>query len=146
MKYRLQDRHIIYMDKTYIHSTHTSSYGWSDDSLAGLLAPVSKGPRLIIVHAGGEQGFVPNAYLRFKSQQRMGDYHSEMNSANYQKWLQEKLIPNLPANSVLVIDNAPYHNTLINPPPTSNSKRNVMISWLENNLKPSKFRKIKFKN
>jgi hypothetical protein len=33
-----------------------------------------------------------------------------MNVTNYQKWLTEKLIPNLPPKSVLVVDNAPYHN------------------------------------
>ena len=110
-KYRNEGRSIIYMDETYIHSSHTSSYGWSDDTIQGLLSPMSKGKRLIIVHAGGEQGFVPNAYIRFKSHQTTGDYHSDMNYANYEKWLKERLIPNLPQNSVIVIDNAPYHNT-----------------------------------
>ncbi|PSN36928.1 hypothetical protein C0J52_09008 [Blattella germanica] len=41
--------------ETYIHSTHThthtSSNHWSDDSSSDLLAPISKDPRAIIVHA-----------------------------------------------------------------------------------------------
>jgi len=42
----------VYADETYIHSSHTTSYVWDDGSGAGLKAPISKGWRLIIVHAG----------------------------------------------------------------------------------------------
>jgi hypothetical protein len=58
------------MDETYIHASHTSSFVWSDDALHALLAPASKGQRLIMVHAGGEQDFIPNAYIRFKSHRK----------------------------------------------------------------------------
>lgn len=68
MKYRAENRYIVYTDETYIHSTHTQSKGWSDDNYdKELKKPISKGQRLIIVHAGGERGFVPNALLIFKS-------------------------------------------------------------------------------
>jgi hypothetical protein len=87
---REEGRPIIYMDETYIHSSHTAPYAWSDGSIQRLFAPMSKGQQLIVIHAGGEQGFIPNAYVRFKSQQKTGDYH------NYEKWLKERLIPNLP--------------------------------------------------
>jgi hypothetical protein len=43
------------------------------------------------------------------------DYHSEMNYTDYE-WLKERLIPNLPPNYTLVIDNAPYHNAQLNSP------------------------------
>jgi hypothetical protein len=39
---------------------------------------------------------------------KTGDYHSDMNYTDYGTGLKERLIPNLPPNSVLVIDNAPY--------------------------------------
>ncbi|KAJ4425806.1 hypothetical protein ANN_27432 [Periplaneta americana] len=131
------------MDETYIHTSHTTPYAWSDNSLQGLFSPVSKGQRLIIIHGGGENGFVPNAHVRFRSQQKSGDYHSDMNFANYEKWLKERLIPNLPQNSVLVVDNAPYH-VQMNRAPTSNSRRNVMISWLEMHLPEEQFKRINF--
>jgi hypothetical protein len=38
-----------------------------------------------------------------------GDNHGQMNAANFEKWAVEKLIPNLPAQPVIVLDNAPYH-------------------------------------
>jgi hypothetical protein len=82
-RYRDEERPIIYVDETYIHSTHTRKEAWTDDSSAGLLAPVSKGNRAIIVHAGGELGFVPNALLIFQSGKKTGDYHDDMNSANF---------------------------------------------------------------
>lgn len=129
-QYRQENRPIIYMDETYIHSSHTTPYAWSDDTLQGLFSPISKGNKIIIIHAGGEQGFVPNAYIRFKSGQKSGDYHDAMNYKNYEKWLTEKLIPNLPPKSVLVIDNAPYHNNQLNKPPNSNSTRNTIKTWL----------------
>ncbi|PNF26754.1 hypothetical protein B7P43_G18381, partial [Cryptotermes secundus] len=78
-EYREEGRPIIYMDETYIHSSHATPYEWSDGSIQGLLSPVSKGQRLIVIHVGGEQSFIPNAYVRFKSFQETGDYHSNMN-------------------------------------------------------------------
>lgn len=75
-------------------------------------------------------GFIPGCLQIFKSGSTSGDYHDEMNSVNYEKWITEKLIPNLPPNSVVVTDNAPYHNVQINRAPNSNSKKADMVSWL----------------
>lgn len=128
--YRQQGRRIVYVDETYIHSTHTKPCSWSDDSNEMLTLPVSKGPRAVIVHAGGREGFVKNAMLIFKSGAKSGDYHDDMNFDNFYKWLSEKLIPNLQPNSVIVLDNAPYHNKVLNPAPTSSSTKEIMIEWL----------------
>ncbi|PSN33024.1 hypothetical protein C0J52_17829 [Blattella germanica] len=46
----------------------------------------------------------------------------------YEKWIKEKFIPNLPPWSMVVIDNATYHNKQINSAPTSNSTRDQIIS------------------
>ena len=68
-----------------------------------------------------------------------------MNTKNYTKWLKEILIPNLPPKSVLVVDNASYHNTQFDKPPTSNSLVKDMKSWLtEKNIPfPENFSKTK---
>lgn len=128
--YRQEGQPIIYMDETYIHASHTFPKGWSDNSNSGLKQPISKGARLIIVNAGGEDGFVPNTYIRWKSTHSTGDYHNEMNFENYQKWIKEKLLPNLQPKSVVIIDNAPYHNKQVNKCPTSASTKAVMQAWL----------------
>jgi hypothetical protein len=129
-KYRKEGRPVIYMDETYVHSSHTKPKAWTDDSGAGLKSPVSKGSRIIIVHAGNENGFVPNALITFQSGKKSGDYHHDMNYENYEKWIKTKLIPNIPPNSVMVIDNAPYHNVQLNLAPRSSSRKGDMIKWL----------------
>jgi hypothetical protein len=125
-KFRRHGRVIVYSDETYIHSSHTTKKSWSDGTPQVCMAPTSKGQRLITVHAGTEKGFIPGALLIFKSNQTTGDYHKEMNSDNYFRWVQEKLIPNLPQNSVFVIDNAAYHNVRSEKCPTSSSRKEDM--------------------
>ncbi|XP_045540813.1 uncharacterized protein LOC123722588 [Papilio machaon] len=95
--------------------------------------------------------FVPNALLTFKAGTKSGDYHDKMNSDNYERWLRTKLIPNLPPNSVVVVDNASYHNKELDAAPTSNTKKADMQTWLcqkgiefeETKLKPELYNLIK---
>jgi len=54
-----------------------------------------------------------------------------MNHANYKKWLQERIIPNLEFKSVVVIDSASYNNVQINWHPTSNVRKVEMLFWLD---------------
>jgi transposase len=122
--------------QTYIHSFHTTKKSWSVDTPQGCVAPTSTGQRIIIVHAGTEKGFIPGAFLVFKSNQTTADYHKEINSNNYLRWVQEKLSPNLPQNSVFVIDNAAYHNVLSEKCPTSSSRKEDMENWLLKNKIP----------
>jgi len=79
--------------------------------------------------SGGEHGFILNALLIFGCGSKSGDYHDNMNHANYKKWLQEKLIPNLESKSVIVVDNASYHNVQLNQHPTSNARKGEILSW-----------------
>lgn len=122
-RYRAENRPIVYMDETYFHSTTTTEKTWTDSSVGCLKKSVSKGSRIIVLHAGGEDGFVANGLLMFKSGLKKGDYHGDKNFENYEKWIKDQLIPNLKPNSVLVIDNAPYHNKQVNPAPTSSWKK-----------------------
>ena len=81
--------------------------------------------------SGGEHGFIPIAVLIFRSGSKSGHYHDDMNHANYVKWLQENLIPNLESRSVIVVDNASYHNVQLNRHPTSNARKGEMLFWLD---------------
>jgi hypothetical protein len=45
----------------------------------------------------------------FNSGTKYGD-HDEINFDNHERQLKIKLLPNLPPNSGLVVDNAAYHN------------------------------------
>jgi hypothetical protein len=66
----------------------------------------------------------------FKSGTKSGDYHHEINFYNRERLLKTKLIPNLPQNSVLLVDKAAYHNVRLNPAPTSSSRKSAMIDCL----------------
>lgn len=93
-------RPVVYLDETY-HSTYCANTCWQSET-EGVYSSDSKGPRWIIVHARGKMGFIPNAQLIFISQTKSGDYHDEIHKANFKKWVQEKLLPNLPVRSLVV--------------------------------------------
>ena len=77
--------------------------------------------------------FVPNALLVFSTKPKMADYHDDMNKNNFLKWLEEKLIPNLMEPSVIIMDNASYHVTQINKPPTMHNLKADIQKWLSDN-------------
>ena len=53
-----------------------------------------------------------------------------MNGSNFFKWVKEKLNPNLPPKSVLVVDNAPYHNLQEDKCPTQASRKAEIQAWM----------------
>ncbi|XP_029055141.1 uncharacterized protein LOC114882418 [Osmia bicornis bicornis] len=56
-----------------------------------------------------------------------------MNAINFEKWMQEMLIPNIPSNTVIVMDNDPYHSVQLNKPPSTQAKKKDMVDWLTTN-------------
>ncbi|XP_045488624.1 uncharacterized protein LOC123690059 [Pieris rapae] len=126
-------RPIVYLDETYLHPGYKVKKCWQSEETEGVLTEVSEGQRWIIVNAGSEKGFIPNSLLCFKSKTKSGDYHDEMNGDNFSKWLQEKLIPNLEPNSLIVMDNASYHCIKINKRVTMNSKKQEMQDFIKKN-------------
>ena len=83
----------------------------SGGTIGGFHKPSGKGSRLIILHAGGENGWIDGAALVFQCKKSIGDYHDEMSAVHFEEWLHDSLIPNLQSNSLVVMDNAPcaYH-------------------------------------
>lgn len=87
--------------------------------------------RYIILHAGSEKGFVEGASLIFKSGKSTGDYHGEMNSKNFENWIENHMLPALEEPSIIIMDNASYHSRQINKMPTKSSKKEAMQNYLE---------------
>jgi len=84
-------------------------------------------------------GWVPSAKVVFKSTRKTGDYHGQMNLELFQKWFVEKLLPNIPKKSIIIMDNATYHNVLSEysaPIPTSSKEK--ITTKLETNKIPCK--------
>jgi hypothetical protein len=51
--------------------------------------PSPKGETIIVVHAGGRVGFISRALLIYKSSQKTGDYHNEINNKTYSRSLKK---------------------------------------------------------
>ncbi|KAJ8715231.1 hypothetical protein PYW08_005212 [Mythimna loreyi] len=101
--YRSQGRPIVYTHESYVKTTHVRS-------------------------AGTEHGFIDNGSLVYEANSATGIYYSKINFDNYVKWLDEQLLPNVPARSVIVLD--AYHKIRAEKPPTSASNRFDMQRWL----------------
>ena len=60
-----------------------------------------------------------------------------MNHDLFSKWFSEQLLPNIPKNSLIIMDNAPYHNTLsLHSAPTASCKKAEIRAWLIKNRIP----------
>jgi transposase len=125
----------IYLDESYINKNHSRDDAWffgEDDAILG--KPTGKGERLIIVNAISEDGWVPNAEMVFKASKKTGDYHSSMNWTVFTTWFSEQLLPNIPKNSIIHLDNASYHNVLTAETfPKSNHTAQKLQEWLTHN-------------
>ncbi|MDP3704819.1 MAG: transposase [Legionellaceae bacterium] len=128
----------VYFDESYINKNHSNDFTWYFEEDGPLVQkPTGQGERLIIINAITKDGWVPNAKLTYKSTKKTGDYHGQVNYELISKWFQEKLLPNIPKNSLIIMDNAPYHNVL-SPcsAPIFSSKKEYMRLWLANNNVP----------
>ena len=128
----------VYLDETYINKNHSNQFTWYlDEDGPWVNKPSVKGPRLIIVHAITKDGWVNGAQLIFDAKKRTGDYHGQMNWENFSKWFEIQLLPNIPANSLIIMDNAGYHNVLADDSfPTPKTRKEELLAWLERNCIP----------
>ncbi len=125
----------VYLDETYINKNHSCRFTWylSQDG-PWVNKPSGVGPRFIIVNAITKDGWVNDAQLVFEAKKRTGDYHGQMNWENFSKWFRSQLLPNIPPKSLVILDNAKYHNVLADGffPNTSSSKKQLRY-WLTRN-------------
>jgi len=125
----------VYLDESYVNKNHSNDFIWyyGEDG-PWVKKPTGKGERLIILNAISHSGWIPGAKLVFKSTKKTGDYHGQMNWNLFKKWFTELLIPNIPKHSIIIMDNAPYHNILSeHSPPSPRSSKKKIKKWLEQN-------------
>lgn len=122
----------VYLDETRVNQNECVDKCWTDPG--GTVGPKTKtgrGARFIVLYAGGAQGFIPGALLMFRSQHgNKGDYHDSMDHAKFKTWFEEQLLPNISANSLIIMDNAPYHSKINNKVPTTANRKCDIIGWL----------------
>lgn len=138
--YRREGRPVFYVDETWVTAGETKKRVWTDTNVTsakdafmqgvtvGLTAPSGKGQRLIITHAGSQNGFVDGTLDVFCGK-KQGDYHEEMDSNRFEAWFQ-RLLVNIPRGSVVVMDNAPYHSRRVDSVPTQKNRKAEIQAWL----------------
>jgi len=90
-----------------------------------------------VINAITFDGWVNDAQLVFQAKRKTGDYHGQMDYDNFSKWFKERLLPNVPDNSIIIMDNASYHNaTEENRFPKSNARKEKLRQWLDDNEIP----------
>lgn len=107
-RYREEGRTIYFLDETWVNA----------------------GKRIIVLHIGSAEGFVAGGLLCFESKKNTSDYHDEMNGDTFFEWFCG-VLPILKDNSVIVMDNAPYHSVKTEQSPTSAWKKAAIVEWLE---------------
>jgi transposase len=128
----------VYLDETYINKNHTNQFTWyfGEDG-PYVNKPSGKGERLIIVNAISYEGWVEQARLVFKAKRKTGDYHGQMDWNNFSRWFTDQLLPNIPENSIIIMDNASYHNVIEeNVFPKANASKEKLRRWLDDNEIP----------
>jgi len=140
-KYRQQGRSIYYLDETCVNAGDCTQKTWVDNTVkssrdtflkgltCGVAIPNGKGKRIIVVHIGSDEGFVPGGLLSFESKKNTHDYHDEMNGNTFFDWI-KNIIPLLKKNAVVVTDNASYHSVRIESCPTSSWRKANIEKWL----------------
>ncbi|KAM7286877.1 uncharacterized protein ISCGN_030589 [Ixodes scapularis] len=136
-KYRQQKRSIYYTDETWVSTGHIKSQvcahtttGASEANRTGPKNLAAKGERLIITHCGSESGFVDGAAEVFRAKRHTGRITREMDGPHYVKWFTERLLPNLAPNSVIVMDDAPYHSLETEKVPQMATRMKDVQDWL----------------
>ena len=117
-EYRSQGRPIVYTGETFVDTSNTPKGS-------------AKGYGLVIVHAGGMDGYIENALHMFEASRNIDESLHYLSSDDYIQWMTDQLIPNLKPNSVVVIDNPFYQNLLHNPAPGPHARKQEMFDWLD---------------
>ena len=104
---RIDKKPVVFLDETWANAHDGKDLASVEDdavtggTLGGVRRPSGKGKRLIILGVGGEMGWIPNTTRIFQSKKDTGDYHDEMTGEHFEEWFREKLLPNIPPNSLI---------------------------------------------
>ena len=133
-KLRAEGYKVVYMDETWYDTHDTAREGWSDNSAKCYLNnPVSRGKRIVICHAGSEDGFVHEALFLCCADysNAYADYHKHMDGETFEQWFRDRLLPNLSSKTVIVLDNASYHSRVSQKIPTQATRKADILLFMK---------------
>jgi hypothetical protein len=76
---------VFYTDELWVDSNLTFCKCWYNKEVMGIQTNVNSVNRPIILYVGGINGFIPNAELIYRQGVQWGDYHGQMNAADFEK-------------------------------------------------------------
>ncbi|XP_050508988.1 uncharacterized protein LOC126886178 [Diabrotica virgifera virgifera] len=125
-------RQVVFLDETWIFAKgNMSKSSWQDGTTKCYSSNrSSNGKRYIILHAGNDEGFIPDASLIFSSTKNTGDYHGNMDANIFEEWFEENLLKKLERPSIIVLDNASYHSRVEERFPSSSWTKEEIQLWL----------------
>jgi len=127
-------RTIFYTDETWANKNMSVYRNWTDGTMRTRMpVPSGTGGRLIVAHAGSRKtGLVTDAALVLIGQKGSKDYHKEMFSEVWLKWLEKTDFPKI-SGGILVVEKAPYHLVLTpeTAPARSKLRKAELAAWLE---------------
>lgn len=85
----------------------------------------------MILRTGSQCGSVKETKLVFLAKKGTADFHEEMKAASFELWFIKRLLPNIPAESAIVLDNAPFHSRKVEKAPNTKTKKGEIKKWLE---------------
>jgi DDE superfamily endonuclease len=128
----------VSLDESSVNKNHSNDciWYWEEDG-PWVQKPPGQGERLIIMQAMTQNGWIPHAKLVCKRTRKTGDDHGQMHHDLCSQWFSEQLLPNIPQHSLILMDNAPYHNTLsLHSAPTASGKKEEIRAWFSKNRIP----------
>jgi len=121
----------VYREETRVNKNHSGPFPWYlEEDGPWVNTPSGKGPRLMLVHALTVAGWVQGAALVFEAAQRTGDDHGPMHWETFSTWFSEQWLPPIPPHARIILDNAPYHNVVVEDAfPTPKSRQDELCAW-----------------
>ena len=127
--------YVVYLDESYINTNYspkrliqdlninTAKQAKDQNLTTGLTRLSGKGERLILIGAGGSDGWANYEIIqRSKNKQSNMDYHQDMDSQIFEEFLHAtlKILTDRYNKIVILLDNTSYHNAMSNNVPRSN--------------------------
>uniref|UniRef100_A0A1X7VIQ7 Tc1-like transposase DDE domain-containing protein n=1 Tax=Amphimedon queenslandica TaxID=400682 RepID=A0A1X7VIQ7_AMPQE len=115
---RANNKPVVFLDETWANAHNGKDFARvkQDTVTGGTLGGVSslsgKGKRLIILGVGGDMGWIPKTILIFQSKKNTGNYNDKMTGEHFEELFRESLLPNVPPNSLIVMDNASFNSRI----------------------------------
>lgn len=140
-----QPMKVIWLDETWIDPNGRTGKAWVPKNPKNYRErsqysyqkhKVSRDPRIIVLNAGGEDGYIEGAMQVYKVSKRdvTGDYHDNVNADVFIKWFENLLdiLDRTGHKYIIVTDNAPYHGRAEVPKCTA--RKAELYNWLKANL------------